>query len=527
MIASRYPRVSPAFTGFLAILSGVLLALPFLNFALAPLAWFALVPLLAAASFRPVRTGAALGFLAGCVFNFAGLHWLRAVTGAGYAILALYLALYWAGWAGFVSFVSLRRTGWLWWSAPAGLVALEFLRSHLFTGFPWNLLGVSQALNTPLIQIASWTGVYGLSFLVALANSAIVKVFLGGKIAPSGWLRGLLPVGIVFAILGAVWLYGEGELREAQSLPPASSLNLCLVQGGISQDLKWDPALAPRHLETYLRLTRGALPTHPDLVLWPESAVPYYVEEREDVRTKIGDLCAEGRTHLLFGGDAREKADGSSARWRYFNRAYLFDAGGGMAGHYDKVHLVPFGEYVPLRKFLPFVRRMVPWEDDFSAGADLPLLPIAPGKSMAVLICYEDIFPGLVREFCRKGPALLANVTNDAWYGRTSAPFQHAYAALFRAVENRVYLARSTNTGYSCLVDPQGRIVSEVRGGGGETLFIAGSSTAAVSLRPAGSFYTRHGDLFAWACVILSLAAALRAGWARQKATTDFTDYTD
>ena len=209
MIASRYPRVSPAFTGFLAILSGVLLALPFLNFALAPLAWFALVPLLAAASFRSVRTGAALGFLAGCVFNFAGLHWLRAVTSVGYAILALYLALYWAGWAGFVSLVSRRRPGWLWWASPAALVALEFLRSRLFTGFPWNLLGVSQALNAPLIQVAASTGVYGVSFLVALANAALASLLPGGKTVPTSLSRRLLPPAAALAALAAAWLAGE------------------------------------------------------------------------------------------------------------------------------------------------------------------------------------------------------------------------------------------------------------------------------------------------------------------------------
>jgi len=522
MIASRHLLCSPAIAVLFAILSGVLLTLPFLNFALAPLAWFSLVPLIAAAAFRPVRTGAALGLLAGCVFNFAAMHWLTAVTGVGYSILALYLALYWAAWSGFVSFVSLRRPGWLPWAAPASLVALEFLRSHLFTGFPWNLLGVSQALNTPLIQVASATGIYGVSFLIALSNAALASFLLGGKIAPESRLRRLLPMAVALAVLAGAWLYGEKELKEADSLPPSPSFNLSLVQGGISQDLKWDPALAPRHLQTYLRLTRSALPTHPDLVLWPESAVPYYVEEEGEVRKRISEVCAEGRVFLLFGGDTRERASsagdvGSQAapRWRYFNSAYLFDGAGEMAGRYDKVHLVPFGEDVPLRRFLPFVRRMVPWDDDFSAGDDLSLLPIGAGGSMAVLICYEDIFPGLVREFCRKGPSLLANVTNDAWYGRTSAPCQHAYAALLRAVENRVYLARSTNTGYSCVIDPWGRIVSEVRDGGGESLFIAGTTTASAALRPAGSFYTRRGDLFAWLCVALSLAAAIRAGLAK------------
>ncbi|MCX6348845.1 MAG: apolipoprotein N-acyltransferase [Candidatus Aureabacteria bacterium] len=500
-----------ALAALLALLSGLLLTLPFLNFSLAPLAWICLVPLILAASFRPVRAGAALGLLAGAVFGFVGVHWLRAVTGIGYSILALYLAVYWAFWGGWISFLSRRRPGWLWWAAPAGLVALEFLRSHLFTGFPWNLLGVSQALNTPVIQVSAWTGVYGVSFLVALVNAALAQFLWSGRIAAGSLVRRFFPPVAALVLVGFSEAYGRWELKKSSISPAPPSLNLCLVQGGISQDLKWDPALAGRHLATYLRLTRETFPTHPGLVLWPESAVPYYIEEEGEVRRLLKEVCAEGRLHLLLGGDARERVGAPAGpvkdRYRYFNSAYLFDPEGEIVGRYDKIHLVPYGEYVPLRRFFPFVRRMVPWDDDFSSGERPSLLSIGSAPPLAVLICYEDIFPGLVREFTRRGAGLLANVTNDAWYGRTSAPFQHAYAALFRAVENRVYLARSTNTGYSCVIDPWGRIVAEVRDRGGETLFIQGSTTAAISPRPASSFYCRYGDIFSWLCVIFSLGA--------------------
>ncbi len=490
-----------------ALLSGVLATLPFLNFSLAPLAWFSLVPLLVAAAGKKAKEGAVLGLVSGLVFGFGGLYWLGQVTVAGYVLLALYLALYWAVWGGLIAFVGRRRPAWLWWAGPVFWTALEFLRTYLFTGIPWNLLGVSQVSNLKLIQLASVTGVYGVSFLVVLVNSSLASVLLG---------RGdrrfprRLPGPATLLVVAAVLYYGKVEMEKAD-LPrePSEPLALCLVQGGILQEFKWEASLASTHFRTYLDLTGEAFSSRPDLVVWPESALPYYLEESATVKGRLFSLARRGRTSLLIGGDYRTP----SRPVRYYNSVYLFSPEGRLQGRYDKTHLVPFGEYVPLKRLLPFLKSVVPWEEDFSAGESRPIFEVErpdgrPSSwKLGVLICYEDIFPALVRGFVRDGAVLLANVTNDAWYGRTIAPYQHAYAALFRAVENRVYLGRSTNTGYSCVIDPWGRVVGKVSDEDGRELFVPGWVTVEIDPVKRRSFYLKFGDLFSWLCVALSVAA--------------------
>jgi len=497
-----------------ALLSGFLVTLPFLNFSMAHLIWVALIPLFWSLAGKKIHRGMALGLLPGLIFGYGGIYWLARVTGPGYAILALYLACYWAVWGGFISLVEARRPSWIWWSGPASFVALEFLRTHLFTGFPWNLLGVSLARNPELIQIASFTGVYGVSFVIVLVNSTAASLLFPARFFPGSRrrkIRKTAAVAVTAAVLGGILIFGKA--RSGDDIAPGarnSGLGVCLIQGGIIQELKWDPALAASHFRTYLRLSREALGSRPELIVWPESSVPYYIEESAVVRRSIGDIARTGRTNLLIGGDFRTP----EKPVRYYNSAYLFDPDGSIRGRYDKVHLVPYGEYTPLKRFIPFLERVVPWEEDFSRGENnilfsLDKTPPQGAVSLGVLICYEDIFPGQVRRDVRRGAEVLINITNDAWYGRTVAPYQHAYAALFRAVENQIYLARSTNTGYSCVIDPRGRIVGEVSDAAGEALFIPGWVT--VEVHPAGSasFYTRFGDVFSWFCVALSLFALL------------------
>lgn len=496
----------------LALLSGVLLTLPFLSFSLGPLAWVALVPLLAALRDRTLREGFLLGLIAGAVWSWGGLYWLHLVTIPGYLVLGLYLALYLALWSGWVVWLAARRPGWIWWAAPAAWTALEYLRTYLFTGFPWNLLGVSQVRNLPLIQAASLSGVYGVGFLLVLVNVAIASAaaFLRARSRP-GSPAPVRPNGIIPAVLllTAALLYGRHALKsstEGKSPPP---LEVTVVQGSIRQEQKWVPGLAPAHLQAHIDLSLRALARSSDLVIWPESALPYYPEETPAVRKRLEDLAAGGPAYLLAGGDYR---DGTGS----YNSAYLVSPAGGPALRYDKVHLVPFGEYAPLRSVFPFLGRVVPWEEDFSPGPGYPVFPLAdlspprePAPRIGVLICYEDIFPGPARRLVKAGAGLLVNVTNDAWFGYTPAPFQHSAAAAFRAVENRVYLARAANTGYSCVIDPWGRVVGEVADREGRRLFVPGWVTVSVHPRIRPSFYRRHGDLFSWICIVLSLAAAL------------------
>lgn len=497
-----------------ALLSGVLITLPFLNFSLSWLAWIALIPLLLALAGKSPRQGAALGGLAGAVFGYGGIYWIGRVTLPGYLVLAAALAAYWAVWGAGIAFLVSRRPARLWWGGAAAWVALEFLRAHLFTGFPWNLLGVSQARNLPLIQAAAFSGVYGVSGMVILFNTSWAQFILSFRAARTARLRRYLPPAVAVLALLALLYYGRGRLRRSET-EGKKSLSLCLVQGGIAQELKWDPSLAGRHLRTYLNLSKQALTSRPDLIVWPESALPYYLAEpsgsasyrtaQKSMRRRLAELARAGKSYLLTGGDYLT----ASRPVKYFNSAYLFNPAGEITARYDKTHLVPFGEYTPLKRFLPFLRRVVPWEEDFSPGRELTVFDLGKKGKLGTLICFEDIFPGLAREFARRGADCLVNITNDAWYGRTIAPYQHAYAARFRAVENRIYLARSTNTGYSCVFDPRGRLVGEVADSRGENLYVSDFQT--VDIYPSGprTFYTAHGDLFAWFCVVLSLLAAI------------------
>ncbi len=504
----------------LALLSGVLLTLPFLSFSLGPVAWIALVPLLAAISGRTFREGFMLGGLAGAVWAYGSVYWLHLVTVPGYLVLGGYLALYPALWAGWTGRVASRRPGWLWWAAPAFWTALELLRTYLFTGFPWNLLGTSQVRSLPLIQISSLTGVYGVGFLLVLVNAAIASgaLFLyrrgkagrGNPVPPAG----IIPAAI---LLTAALFYGRQSLNEGPAETGGEPLAVTLIQGSIRQEVKWVPGLAPAHLRTHLDLSRRALAAGSDLLIWPESALPYYLEEQPVIRRQLAQLLSGGGAYLLLGGDYRNPSG-------MYNSAYLLDPAGGVEQRYDKVHLVPFGEYTPLKSIFPFLGRVVPWEEDFTPGREYPLFALSglPGRTspaprIGILICFEDIFPGPSRKMARKGAGLLVNITNDAWFGRTPAPFQHAAASVFRAVENRVYLARAANTGYSCVIDPRGRIVGEVADREGKKLFVPGWTTVPVRPRALPSFYRRHGDVFSWGCVALALLATLGSFPARSR----------
>lgn len=498
----------PRYSIILALASGVLLTLPFLSFSLGPVAWIALVPLLIALAGRTFREGFLLGLLTGAVWAYGSLYWLYPVTAPGYLVLSLYLALYPALWSGWIARLSNRRPGWLWWAVPACWTALEFLRTYLFTGFPWNLLGVSQVRSLSLIQISSLTGVFGVGFLLVLVNTTIASgvIFLyrrekggdGNLTRPAG----IIPAGI---LLTAVLFYGQRSLARVTPVPEAEPLAVTLIQGSIRQELKWTPGLAPGHYLTHLDLSRRALAEGSDLLIWPESALPYYLEEQPVIRSQLGELLSGGEAYLLLGGDYRDSTG-------MYNSAYLLGPAGGGAQRYDKVHLVPFGEYTPLKRVFPFLGRVVPWEEDFSPGKAYPVFDLAgrsPQTRIGILICYEDIFPGPSRQMAREGADLLVNITNDAWFGLTPAPFQHSAASVFRAVENRVYLARAANTGYSCVIDPRGKIVGEVADRQGRRLFVPGWTTVEIYPRSLSSFYRRHGDIFSWLCVVGAIFSTL------------------
>jgi len=486
----------------LPVLSGALLALPFLRFSLAGVAWAALVPLTVSWRGASWRSGALSGGLAGAVFWLLSLYWIDEVTCVGYVVLCLYLSLFWAAW-GAGSVLLWRRPALGWLGAAALWTALEYLRGSLFSGFPWNPLGASQAFVPVLIQPAAATGVYGVSFLIAAANGAWARLLFPGRFRA-------VPAAAAAAAVGATVWWGRAVLDRAPARAAAlPNVTVGLVQAGIRQEIKWNPAFANPIFARHLELTRAAAP-RVDLAIWPESSVPWYLEETPEALSALRASLSGSDAVLIVGGDVHEVAESGE---RYYNAVYLIDREKGIEGRYDKLHLVPFGEFVPLRGLFPFLAGLVPWEHDFTPGKTAAILksPSLPGVEIGPLVCFEDIVPPLSRDLSRRGANLLVNLTNDAWFGETVQPFQHAAAALFRTVENRVSLVRATNSGYSCLIDPWGRIVGEVRDPSGRVLFASAWTAEEVPLLAGGTFYTRHGDVFVLVCAALAAALLLPA----------------
>jgi len=473
-----------------AVASGVLLALAFPSASLAPLAWFALVPLFCSLEERPFRKG----FVTGLVFFAAVLYWLNIVmvTYGGlnlvfsivaYLLLVAYLALY----VGAVTAAAMhlaRRLGWSpLWTLPLAWAAGEYLRAHLLSGFPWASLGYSQYALLPLVQSADLWGVYGLSLLLVFSNAVLARLW---KEAPERRWRGSCLAGLLVLAGLFVANLGYGYLRLDQAAETdREQLRIALIQGNIDQSVKWNPDHLARTLRTYLDLSRQAIAPQPvDLLVWPESATPFFYQDGGPAARLVDDLAVASGSYLLFGSPAYQREEG---RTSYLNSAFLLSPQGRPLGRSDKVHLVPFGEYVPLKWLLPFVDKLVVGIGDFSPGTVSPLA--MNGHQLGVLVCYEAIFPDLARDYVRQGADLLVNITNDAWFGRSSAPWQHLEMACFRAIENRVWLARAANTGVSALVDPTGKIRRE--SGLFEATQISG--LAGYGARPG--IYGRFGDV--------------------------------
>jgi apolipoprotein N-acyltransferase len=388
-------------------------------------------------------------------------------------------------------------------AAPAAWTALELARTHVFSGFPWALLGYSQYRFLPLIQIADITAVYGVSFLIVLTNASLAGIIEDRK--------RVAPLLACLAVLGASAGYGALRLQEQTEGQP---LRVAVVQGNIEQDKKWDQAYQAEVIGTYERLTREAVRSRPDLVIWPETATPFYFggAERNDpgLTSDLRSFVRTTGTPLLTGSPYYERRPDRTYVLR--NSAYLLDRDGSTAAVYHKLHLVPFGEYVPLKNLLFFVEKMVQAIGDFQTGAERTVMELGGREgersvAFSTVICYEIIFPDLVRSFVDRGARVMTTITNDAWFGRTAAPRQHFAMSVFRAVENRVPVARAANTGVSGFIDARGRILAATD--------IFTEAFLVRDLVPAGgnrTFYTRFGDVFAWLCatailVLLALPA--------------------
>jgi apolipoprotein N-acyltransferase len=498
----------------LAAASGLLLAAAFPRLDLEPLAWCGLVPLLLAV--RGLGPGAAfgVGWLAGLVFYCTTVYWVvNAISGytavpLPVAILLLLLmnsvlACYTGAFAAGVRWFERRRLPVLW-LAPPLWVTLEWMRGWFFIGFPWARLGDSQYLFHDLVQMAEVTGVYGVSAVLVFFN-VVAAAVIGGR----GRMARLTPALVVLTIL-VFGLPIAGRLRIAalDRRPPAGRLVVALVQGDVEQAHKWDPAYQGETMRRYADLTADAMGAGPALVVWPETATPFFFQEPGVLREQVLDVARGHRVYLLFGSPAFHRD--AAGRIRELNRAYLVSPEGRELATYDKMQLVPFGEYVPYSQVLFFVDKMVEGVGAFEAGRTATVFRL-PDASFGALICYEDIFPSVARRSVAGGADFLVNITNDAWYGRTAAAAQHLAQATLRSVENRVPLVRATNTGISAVVDPEGRV--RWQGPSDEPLWWAGE----ITWPGVRTFYTRFGDVFVWLSAAIT-AAALLAGAVRRPA---------
>jgi apolipoprotein N-acyltransferase len=486
----------------LSLLSGILLILSFPNFDLEFLAWFSLVPLFYSIDGKRPFHAFILGFLTGFISYIGILYWIIvAVHTYGNvplilsALILLLLVIYLSVFIGAFTFLSrliqIQSGLQTILFVPLLWATLEYTRSFFLTGFPWANLSYTQYLNLPFIQIADITGSYGLSFVILLVNATLFGVL-------HQWPKKTFPIRevvITAVILLGFVVYGYVRMtavdHQMAHQPP---LKVGLAQGNIDQSVKWDESFQKETLRIYERLSSKLAQEKPDLIIWPETATPFFFQEAQEYQPMIFDIPKRTNAFLLFGSPSYKIVKG---KVNYYNSAYLISPSREFMGRYDKIHLVPYGEYVPLGEILP-LGSLGEGIGNFKSGKGIFNFSVPQGQ-FGVLICFEIIFPDLCRKFVKKGANFLVTITNDAWFKRTSAPYQHFSIAIFRAVENRVFIARAANTGISGFIDPKGKILKR-----GE-IFTEEAMSGTIRLSKKKTFYTLYGDVFAWLCSGLSI----------------------
>ena len=491
-----------------AFASAMLVILAFPSFDVFPLAWVAFVPLLLSLWNKNARDAFITGYLFGVTYFFGTLYWIyHSINHYGgvsllssiciVILLCCYLGLYPAVFSSLFS-AMLRKT-----KLPALLVApviwvvLEFIRSYALSGFPWSSIGYSQYKFLPLIQVADVTGVYGISFLLLAANGAVADIFLLKKRLKE---MPLFPVSYTFAgfvlLLLAILTslaYGFWRLGQERS---GNVMRVSVIQGNIEQDRKWEPLFQNEVLDIYFDLSRRSAQSSPELIVWPETSAPFLFGYDVKNTEKLSAFQRGLNSYLLFGSVLVNETSASGTLLT--NSAILLNKEGKSTYVYDKIHLVPFGEYVPLKSILFFINKIAAGIGDYIPGKGYIRAETGVG-SFGTLICYEVIFPGLVRKFYTTGGDFIVNITNDAWFGKTSGPYQHFSMAVFRAIENRKPLIRSANTGISGFIDSNGKVLARTQ------LFQRLVLTEVIKTDATRTFYTKFGDLFSYLCIVVSL----------------------
>lgn len=493
--------------------SALLLSLPFHFGNLWFLAFIAFIPYWKAIENRSAGSVFKYSFLFGFLFYIFLGYWMMQVTVLGYVLLCGYLGLYFGIFGRLVkSFLhpdddllrqSVRRSIRVCFFLPAIWIVLEWVRSWMISGLPWSLLAYSQWKNIYFIQFSDITGAYGVSYFILFVNTVIYQI-LRSRGAGTKEFLSLLAGGIFL-----VGLYGVFSLSARDSFykspAPKAVLRVSVLQGNIPQEQKWDKKIKNIIFEKYKNLLFMSAIEKSDLIVWPETSFPGFLEDEVMMAAQLRAAIRQSRTDVLVGAPTLGNLEEGL---KLFNSAVLFGPNGEESARYHKLHLVPFGEYVPFEEILGFIRNFATI-GHFSAGNEYTLFTIRSRfhetpiqAKFAALICFEDIFPNMVRKFCNKGANFLVNITNDAWFGDTTAPYQHAQASVFRAIENRVPVVRAANTGLSCFISAEGRVLASVEDEGKE-IAVTGHKSHEIILRKDKSFYTRFGDLFVYGCIFL------------------------
>jgi apolipoprotein N-acyltransferase len=511
--AFDFPFPAESFSGTAALCAAfaAMYALGMPGYDVPGLPFACLVPLLIlSTSSGSARQAARRGFVAGTLGNLLLVYWIAYtvavqgnlgwVLGSISALLvSAYLGVY-VSVAAAIAHRLRRRFGIAGlWAFPVAWVCIEYLRAVLFTGFPWLLLGYSLSGNSFLRQAADLAGVYGLGFLLATASVCLYRA--GSKAARGKHPGALVHLAGAAAVAAFLFVYGatgRGPEREGMQ---GETLLIGVAQGGIDQSVKWSPSHQKETLGIYGALTKEAREKGAEVVVWPETAAPFFYGWEPEMSAVVDAAAAQNRVAILFGAPWFDPSAGG----KYFNSVFFLDGRGIAMGRYDKRHLVPFGEYIPLRPLLFFLRKLTVGEEDFSAGVG-PALFTVRGEPVGASVCYEAVFPEIIRESVREGARWLVNVTNDAWFGDTVAPHQHLAMARMRTVEFRRPMVRAANSGISAVIDERGEVVARLG------LFLRGTMVARIHPQREETTYAKTGDLFAISCTIMTFLILIFPG---------------
>lgn len=476
----------------LPIASGILLILCQPPVSLFPLAFVALIPLLYAVETYSYRHPFIPGFITGIVAYVGLIYWVVVAmnTYGGIDIFTstlilllfvLYLSLYIGCYTAAISAIEKRMSVPIYLSAPIVWALLEYLRGVALTGFPWSFLAHSQHNFLAFIQVASITGTYFISFLIAAINCIIFFVVLKKSISK-------VYIIVILIMVAASVIFGLVRLQTLQE----GKLTTAIVQGNIRQDVKWDNNFKLKTIQAYYQntLKNGG---DVDFFVWPETALPLVFNEEVYINQHIKALPPMVNSLLLFGTIWKDR------NGKLYNSSYVIGKNGDVNGIYNKAHLVPFGEYTPLVRYLPFLQKITAQGAGFASGEGHDPIITSLGK-VGILICYEGVFPYITNATVSRGAQFLVNLTNDAWYERTSAAYQHLAFYVFRAVETDRYVLRAANTGISAIIDPRGNITART------PIFEERVLKGNFALRDNLTFYVSHGDYFILVSFLFLLA---------------------